>query len=382
MTTSQSEITIFEKMSMLAREHNAVNLGQGFPDSSGPIEVRQKAADYLLNGNNQYPPMVGLLELRESIAVHYLHWQNLKLNPNNEVLVTSGATEALAACFLSLIEPGDEVIVFQPFYDSYVPMIKRAGGVPKFVKLSPPLWNISTEALENVVSEKTKYIVFNNPLNPAAKVYDQEQINLLAKFCIQHNLIAICDEVWEHVIFDALQHIPLMSHPQMRDRCIKIGSAGKIFSMTGWKIGFVMACEPLLKKVTKLHQFLTFTTPPNLQHGVAFGLQMGDDYFFKMRSEFQSSRDYLAKAFVEMGLQVLPSQGSYFLNIDLAGSKISEKDKIWTENLVKSAGVAAIPVSAFYAEDAVETTVRFCFAKKIETLDAGIERLSKFLRGV
>ena len=371
--------TVFETMSRLAREHSAVNLGQGFPDDPGPLDVRQKAADAVVSGWNQYPPMMGLPELRQAIAAHYQRFQGLDLDPEREVMVTSGATEAIAGALMALIEPGDEVVLFQPMYDAYLPLVKRAGGVPRFVKLRPPRWRFSEEDLAAAFSERTKVVLFNNPLNPAGVVYGRDDLALLARFCQRFDAVAVCDEVWEHVIFDNLSHISMMSLPGMRERTVKIGSAGKIFSLTGWKVGLVAAAPQLMAVLSKAHQFLTFTTPPNLQSAVAYGLGKDDAYFSGMRVQFQRSRDRFVSGLRALGLPVLTSSGTYFVNVDLAPLGESN-DVSFCERLVREIGVAAIPVSAFYAEDAVTTVARFCFAKTDATLDAALERLARIAR--
>ena len=371
--------TIFEVMSALAREKNAINLGQGFPDDPGPLDVRQKAADAVVNGWNQYPPMLGIPELRQAVASHYKHWQGLDLDWQQEVMVTSGATEALAGALLALIEPGDEVVLFEPLYDAYLPLVKRAGGIPRFVKLQPPHWRFDEAMLAEAFSPKTKVVLFNNPLNPAGVVYTRADLELLASFCIKHNAIALCDEVWEHIVFDGLRHISMMNIPGMRERTIKIGSAGKIFSLTGWKVGLVCAAPVISKVLGKAHQFLTFTTPPNLQAAVAYGLGKSDDYFETMRNDMQRSRDLFTKGLRERGFTVLDSQGTYFLNVDLA--PLGKNDDVaFCTMMVNEFGVAAIPVSAFYAESPITSVVRFCFAKRDETLNGALERLENFAR--
>ena len=372
-------VSVFEVMSRLAREHDAVNLGQGFPDDPGPEDVRRKAAEAVVDGWNQYPPMLGLPELRQAVATHYRHWQGLALDPDSEIMVTSGATEALAGALLALIEPGDEVILFQPFYDAYLPLVKRAGGVPRFVKLSPPHWRFTEADLAAAFSPKTKVVLFNNPLNPAAIVYGRDDLALLARFCEKFDAIAVCDEVWEHVIFDGRRHEPLIGLPSMRERCVKIGSAGKIFSLTGWKVGFVCAAPKILRVLAKAHQFITFTTPPNLQVAVAYGLGKGDEYFAAMRAEFQRSRDRFVDGLRTLGFPVLDAEGTYFVNVDLAPLGLNEDDETFCKRLVAEHKVAAIPISAFYASDPIRSVVRFCFAKRDATLDAALERLAGVL---
>src|SRR4051812_4608027 len=371
--------TVFEVMSSLARETGAINLGQGFPDDPGPEDVRRAAAEASLNGYNQYPSMMGIPELRTVIAAHYRHWQGLDLDAASEVMVTSGATEALAGAILGIVEPGDEVVLFEPMYDAYLPLVRLAGGIPRFVTLQPPHFRLTEEALAKAFSPKTKAVVFNNPLNPTATVFSNEDLNLLADFCRRFDAIAISDEVWEHVVFDGRRHQPVLGLPGMRDRSVKIGSAGKIFSLTGWKVGFVCAAPPIMKVLAKSHQFLTFTTPPNLQAAVAYGLGKDDGYFDTMRRDFARSRDRFAAGLETLGFRVIPSQGTYFLNIDIAS--LGETDDVaFCRRLVMDHGVAAIPVSAFYAEGAVKNVVRFCFAKQDLTLDAGLERLAGVAR--
>ncbi|THD77242.1 MAG: aminotransferase [Phenylobacterium sp.] len=369
--------TIFEEMSGLARETGAVNLGQGFPDDPGPEAIRAKAADAVLNGYNQYPPMAGLVELRQAVATHYAATQGLDFEPLSEITVTSGATEALAAAFLGLIEPGDEVVVFQPFYDSYLPIIRLAGGVPKLVSLQPPAWRFTRPMLEAAFSERTRFVVLNNPTNPTGVVLPEEDLALLAEFCVAHDAIAICDEVWEQVVFGNARHRPLIAQPGMRERTVKIGSAGKMFGLTGWKVGFLCAAPELTHSLARAHQFLTFTTPPNLQSAVAWGLQNSDDWFRDMPRGLERSRDRLTDGLRREGFAVLASQGTYFLNVDLAASGIGMGDRDFCLHAVRNAGVAAIPVSAFYEADPVTHVMRLCFSKRDATLDAGIARLAK-----
>lgn len=378
---SDLPVSVFEVMSRLAREQDAVNLGQGFPDDPGPRDVREKAAEAVVSGWNQYPPMLGLPELRRAVALHYRHWQGVELDPESEIMITSGATEALAGALLALIEPGDEVVLFQPLYDAYLPLVKRAGGVPRFVRLEPPHWRFTEEMLRAAFGPRTRVVLFNNPLNPTGTVFPREDLALLAGFCAEHDAIAVCDEVWEHVVFDGRRHVPLIALPGMRGRCVKIGSAGKIFSLTGWKVGFVCAAPEILRVLAKAHQFITFTTPPNLQAAVAYGLGKADGHFEEMRADFQRSRDRFAAGLTRLGFPVLETQGSYFLNVDLSPLGLNEDDESFCKRLVLEHKVAAIPVSAFYAADAIRSVVRFCFAKRDATLDLALERLAGVLRG-
>ncbi len=366
-------------MSNLARDLNATNLGQGFPDDPGPEDVRKVAADEVLNGWNQYPPMMGLPPLRAAIAEHYKRLQGLELDPATEVMVTSGATEALADALLAVIEPGDEVVLFQPMYDAYLPLVLRAGGIPRFVTLHPPEWHFSRADLEAAFSPRTKAVVFNNPHNPCGIVYPRQQLELLAEFCVAFDAIAICDEVWEHLTFNNQHHIPVMALPGMRERTIKIGSAGKMFSLTGWKVGLVAAAPDIMRVLAKAHQFTTFTTAPSLQTAVAFGLSKDQAYFDAMRARFARSRDRLCDGMTKLGFSVIPSQGTYFVTVDIAPLGETD-DQEFCQRLVREFGVAAIPVSAFYAQDHVRNIVRFCFAKKDETLDTALEKLQRYFK--
>jgi len=372
--------TIFEVMSGLARETGAINLGQGFPDSNGPPDVVEAAARALTEASNQYPPMAGLPVLRQAVADHYGRHQGLALDWESEVTVTSGATEALAAAIFALVSPGDEVVMIQPMYDAYLPLVLRAGGVPRLIRLEPPAWRLTGDALTEAFSDKTRLVILNNPVNPTGTIWPAADLALLAEWIVRHDAVAISDEVWEHVIFDGAVHRPIMAEQGMRDRTVKIGSGGKIFSLTGWKVGWMIAAPALTKAIAKAHQFLTFTTPPNLQAAVAYGLGKEADYFTTMRADFARSRDRLAAGLELAGWTTLPSEATYFLSVDLAASGIHLDDETFCQLLVRAGGVAAIPVSAFYAEAPVSSVVRLCFAKRDETLDAGIARMAEARR--
>jgi aspartate/methionine/tyrosine aminotransferase len=366
--------TIFTRMSALAAEHRAVNLGQGFPDFGWPQDVVARAAE-ALSGSNQYAPMPGLPELRAAVADHYRRHQGVDMAPE-EVTITSGATEALAAALLALITPGDEVLLFQPLYDAYLPLVLRAGGVPRYVRLAPPSWRITEEALAAAFTPRTRLVVFNNPHNPSSRVFGRDELRLLAEACVRHDAIALTDEVWEHVVFDGHSHIPLASQPGMAERTVKVGSAGKIFSLTGWKVGWVVAPPALGEPIRKAHQFLTFATPPNLQAAVAHGLGKEEAYFAAMRAGFAEARNVLVAGLEACGWRTLAAEGTYFVSIDLTASGVPLGDAEFCERAVREAAVAAIPLSSFYAEEAVTNVVRLCFAKQPETLAAGIERLA------
>eukprot|EP00752_Nemacystus_decipiens_P019018 g17074.t1 len=335
--------TIFEVMSRLAMEHKAVNLGQGFPDVDGPEEVRQIAAEALMAGPNQYPPMMGLPTLRQAVAESEKRFFDIERDPS-DILITSGATEALSDCVMAIVEPGDEVVVLDPCYDCYVPLIERAGGIAKLITLEPPHWTFSDEALDAAFSAKTKAILFNDPLNPASKVFSRVELSRIAARLIQHDAYAICDEVYEHLVFDDAKHIPLSTLPDMAERCVRIGSAGKTFSLTGWKVGYVAGPKALIDPITKAHQFTTFTTPPNLQVAVAHGLGMPDSYYRGLADELAAKRDRLAAGLTEAGLPTLKAEGSYFLIADIGdlglGSDVEAAQRMTVE-----AGVTTVPIA-------------------------------------
>ncbi|MGE3396654.1 MAG: aminotransferase [Sphingomonas sp.] len=367
--------SIFEHMSGLARAHDAVNLGQGFPDFGWPDDVVARAAEALESASNQYPPMRGLPILRDEVAACYRRRQGLAVQPD-QVIVTSGATEAIAASLLALIEPGDEVLLIQPVYDAYLPLVQRAGGVPRFASLTPPGWRLTGEVLAAACTPKTRLVLFNNPHNPTARVFDREELTLLADHCVRHDALVMSDEVWEELVFDGAKHIPLASLPGMAERVVKVGSAGKMFSLTGWKVGWVVAPSALAETIARAHQFLTFTTAPNLQAAVAYGLGKEDAYFDAMRTAFSAPRDRMRAGLEAIGYRPLPAEGTYFMTVDLAASGIAMDDRSFCERAVTEAGVAAIPLSALYTRDAVTTTIRLCFAKLDSTIDAGVERLA------
>lgn len=366
--------SIFAHMSGLAAQHQAINLGQGFPDFGWPEDVVAEAAEALRSRSNQYAPMRGLPELREAVVGHYRKHQSLDISVD-EVTVTSGATEALAAAIMALVTPGDEVLLFQPLYDAYLPLVRRAGGVPRLVRLMPPAWRITAEAIEQAITARTRLLIFNNPHNPTSRLFDVDELQALAGACVRHDLIALTDEVWEHVVFDGKAHVPLAAFPAMRERTVKVGSAGKIFSLTGWKVGWIVAPPELSMPIAKAHQYVTFATPPNLQAAVAYGLGKADAYFDEMRSNFAGARDDMAAALRNAGFAPLPAEGTYFVSVDLDRSGIAADDVTFCERAVRKAGVAAIPVSAFYDANPATNVVRLCFAKQPQTIVEGVERL-------
>jgi aspartate/methionine/tyrosine aminotransferase len=371
--------TIFEEMSRLAIAHKAVNLGQGFPDVDGPEDLRRAAAAALIEGPNQYPPMLGLMALREAVAANWKRFHGLDVDPVREVLITSGATEALSDAINALIEPGDEVVLIEPLYDCYLPLVKRAGGIPKLVRVTPPDWTLDPDALAKAFSPRTKALLLNNPHNPAAKVYSKAELQLLADLVIRHDAYVIADEVYEHIVFDGARHVSMLSLPGMRERTVAIGSAGKSFSVTGWKVGYVTAAPALLDPIAKAHQFTTFTTPPDLQKAVTVGLGKDVGYFDDLAGGLQKKRDRLAQACAPLGMDVIPCQGTYFLTLDMAPLGMEGNDSDLAKRMTIEAGVTAVPVSAFYGADAPKTFLRLCFSKRDEVLDEAVERMRRWL---
>ena len=374
--------TVFEVMSRLAIEHGAINLGQGFPDDNGPDDVRAKAAEAVLAGPNQYPPMLGVAELRQAVAAHAARFYGLEVDWQTEVMVTSGATESLAACILGLLNPGDEVVLFEPLYDSYVPMIRRAGGLPRFVRLEPPDWRLDPDRLAQAFSDKTKFVLLNNPLNPAAKVFSERELGWIAEQVIRHDAYAVCDEVYEHIVFSGARHVPLMSLAGMRERCLRIGSAGKTFSLTGWKVGYTTAAPELLARVAKAHQFVTFTTAPNLQRAVAYGLGKDDAYFSGLARGMEDKRDLIRDGLTQAGFQPAICDGSYFLNADFRALGFNGDDVDFCRYITTEVGVTAVPVSAFFdGDDGPKSLVRFCFCKQDEILEQAVAKLAAHFAG-
>ncbi|MBS1168259.1 MAG: ybdL [Proteobacteria bacterium] len=370
--------TIFEVMSGLARETGAINLGQGFPDVDGPEEVRRAAAEAFLAGPNQYPPMMGLPVLRQAVAAINKRFYGLDIDWASEVMVTSGATEALADAILGLVRPGDEVVLIEPLYDSYLPIVLQAGGIPRPVRIAPPNWQLDPGALASAFSDRTKAILINTPMNPAGKVFSPQELELIASLCQKHDAMVISDEVYEHLVFDGGRHLSPMQLPGMRDRVVRIGSAGKTFSLTGWKVGYVTAAPALMGPIAKAHQFITFTTPPALQTAVAHGLSFGDDYFAGFVTGLQAKRDRLSNGLSALGFSVLPSAGTYFIVTDTGPLGIDD-DAEACLRMTREAGVAAVPVSAFYVSAPPKRFIRFCFSKRDEVLDEAVARLAAWI---
>lgn len=372
--------TIFTVMSALANQHGAVNLGQGFPDADGPLALRERAAQALIEGPNQYPPMMGVEALRQALAAHAKRFYELNYDWRSEIVVTSGGTEALTASIMGLVRPGDEVVLIEPAYDSYRPIVEAVGGVAKPIRLAAPDWALTEAALAAAFSAKTKAIMLNSPMNPAGKVFSRSELETLAKFLMRFDAVAICDEVYEHLTFDGLKHAPFATLPGMYERSVRIGSAGKIFSLTGWKVGWVQGPAALIGAIAKAHQFITFTTPSALQIAVAHGLNTAEDYYLNLAKELEGNRDYLARELKALGFDPLPAQGTYFLTTDISALRFNGSDVDFCKHLTEHARVATIPLSVFFTGDAPQSLVRFAFCKQRAVLEEAVRRLKQHFK--
>ncbi|MFN8028233.1 MAG: pyridoxal phosphate-dependent aminotransferase [Acidimicrobiia bacterium] len=368
--------TIFAEMSALAVEKAAINLGQGFPDTDGPIEVFDAAVAAIRGGHNQYPPGIGTPELRAAIAAHQRHWYGLRFDPDTEVLVTAGATEAIAATILALCEPGDEVVTFEPYYDSYAASIAMAGAQRNVVQLRAPDWSFDPEALRAAITPRTKLLLLNSPHNPTGKVFTREELALVAELCVAHDLVAMTDEVYEHLVFEG-EHLPLATFPGMADRTITISSAGKTFSCTGWKIGWVCARSELVAAVRTAKQFLTYVNGGPFQPAVAVGLGLPDDVIRGIGAELHEKHARLGHGLAAAGFDVLPAHGTYFVTVDI--TPFGETDGLaFCRSLPDRCGVVAVPSVVFYDDKAAGSPlVRFAACKRLEVIDEAVARLAK-----
>lgn len=370
--------SIFTDMTMLAIEHGAVNLSQGFPDFDGPLEIREAAARFILSGPNQYSPTIGMPSLRRAVADKMSRFHKLSLDPDLEVTALAGATEGLAATLLGLVEPGDEVILLEPSYDLYPAMIARAGGVPVYVTLERPGFGLPQKELMAAFGERTKAIVVNNPQNPCGKVFSRDELELISSLCERYDAYAIGDEVYEHMVYDEREHVTLLDVKGLRRRAVVISSTAKTFSMTGWKVGYTAACPELTEAVRMAHQFITYCTPSAFQEAMAAAIGMGDDYYRGLLESYTGKRALLCGALCDMGFDVIEPEGTYYCFIDI-GDLDFEDDLAFCRYLAKQVGVAAIPSSFFWKDRrGGRDLVRFCFCKKDETLKEGIRRLGKW----
>jgi N-succinyldiaminopimelate aminotransferase len=371
--------TIFAEMSARAVATGSINLGQGFPDRDGPAPIARAAADAILAGKgNQYPPGPGVPELRRAVTEHQQRFYALDYDPDTEVLVTTGATEAIAAALLALVEPGDEVIAFEPYYDSYAANIAMAGGTRVPVTLRPPGFRPDLDELAQAITPRTRLILLNSPHNPTGSVFTRDELAAIARLAVTHDLLVVTDEVYEHLVFDG-EHVPIAQFPGLRERTVTISSAGKTFSFTGWKIGWVTATPELVSAVKTAKQFLTYVSGGPFQYAIAEALALPDAYYDTLRQELKAQRDLLTRGLAEIGFEVYPPQGTYFVTTDIR--PLGEPDGLeFCRTLPERAGVVAIPSAVFYDDqDAARTQVRFAFCKRPEVLTEALTRLKTFL---
>ncbi len=375
-----STTTIFSAMTALAEETGALNLGQGFPDEDGPSVVVEAAVDALRSAHNQYAPLAGVPVLREAIAAHQSRHYGITLDPATDVQVTFGATEALAAALLAFVGPGDEVVALDPVYDSYAALVERAGGTLRPIKLQPPHWRVEPELIAAAVTPRTRVLLLNTPHNPTGRVLDRHELELLAALCVERDLIALTDEVYEHLVFDG-EHTPLATLPGMRDRTLTISSMGKTFGLTGWKIGWAAGPAELVAKVRSVKQFLTFSGGTPLQYGAAAALALPDSEITAAAAVLRGKRDRLAAGLAGAGFEVLPTAGTYFLSVDTAHIPGAENATELSLRLPHEAGVVAIPIAAFRSDPdgPARSLLRFAFCKRDEVLDEGAARLADWV---
>ena len=370
--------TIFSEMSALAAATGSVNLGQGFPDTDGPREVAEAAAAAILGGRgNQYPPGNGIPELCQAIAEHQRRFYGLDFDPGSEVLVTAGATEGIAAALLALVEPGDEVIAFEPYYDSYAACVALAGGVRVPVTLRPPAFRPDLDALRAAITPRTRLILLNSPHNPTGSVFTRAELAAIAELARERDLLVVADEVYEHMVYVG-EHVPIGSLPGMAERTVSISSAGKTFSFTGWKIGWVTATAELVAAVRAVKQFLTFVSGGPFQYAIAEALRMPDAYFTGISAGLRVKRDLLCAGLAEAGFAVYPPEGTYFVTTDIR--PLSDADGVqFCRDLPRQAGVVAIPSAVLYDDqEAGRTQVRFAFCKRPEVLQDALARIEKW----
>lgn len=362
-------------MTALSNASGAINLSQGFPDFDGPEAVRRMAAEAILNGPNQYTPSPGTPELRRAVCDKMRRFYDVEVDPDTEVTVTAGATEALAAAILGIVEPGDEVVLLDPSYDQYAPIVARAGGVPVHVALERPGFGLPRAELERAFGPRTRAIIINNPQNPCAKVYSAGELGFIGALCVRHDAIAIGDEVYEHLVYDGRRHTTLLAVSNLKDRAIVISSTAKTFSMTGWKVGWAVGSAHLTAAVRSAHQFLTFCTPGPLQRAMAGAVAMDDGYYHGLLADYTRRREKLCNALLDLGFDVLPCEGTYYVSLSIAKLDF-EDDLAFCRYLTQNVKVAAIPSSFFFHErQGGRDLVRLCFCKRDGTLDEAIRRL-------
>ena len=369
--------SVIREMSRLAARHDAVNLAQGFPDFPAPDVIKQAAADAIAADVNQYAITWGAKPLRDAIAAKYLDHYGLNLDPEREITVCCGATEGMIASLLAVSNPGDEVVIFEPFYENYGPDTLLAGARRKFVRLRPPGWTFDRDELRRAFSHQTKAIILNSPANPTGHVFGREELEFIAGLCLEFDALAITDEIYEHILYDGARHLPMMCLPGMRDRTVLVNSMSKTYSVTGWRVGWVLASPDLTESIRKVHDFLTVGAAAPLQQAGAIALSLPGEYYAKLAHDYQARRDAMLEMLDRVGFKCVRPEGAYYVMADISSFGFSN-DLECVRHLIEHVGVAAVPGSSFFShpEDGA-TLIRFCFCKKYETLKAAEDRLKK-----
>ena len=370
--------SVIRDMTRLANQHGAINLGQGFPDFPAPEELKDAAARAIAEDHNQYPITWGVPAFREAIAAAYLRDYGMTIDPETEICVTCGSTEAMIASMLGVLDPGDEVVVFEPFYENYGPDSILAGAVPRLVSLRPPDWTFDESELRAAFGPRTRAIVINTPNNPTGKVFTREELTAIAELCIEHDAIAITDEIYEHITYDGAEHVPIATLPGMAERTVTISALSKTYSVTGWRVGWAIAPAPLMAGIRPVHDFLTVAAAAPLQVAGITALQLPPSYFERMRADYEERRDVMLRVLAESGFEVAsPPRGAYYVMADCSHLGLGD-DVAAARHLVEHVGVATVPGSSFVSDPADGAhLLRFAFCKRVETLEAAGDRLSR-----
>lgn len=368
--------SVIREMSRIAAAHKAVNLAQGFPDFPAPQKIKEAAVRAVMDDHNQYAITWGTKDLRNSIAWKVQRDYGVELDPERQITVCCGSTECMVSSLLATVNPGDEVIIFEPFYENYGPDVILCGASPKYIRLHPPEFSFDPEELKAAFSERTRAIIINSPNNPTGKVFNRDELNLIAQLCIQYDVLAITDEIYEHILYDNTEHIPLWTLPGMAERTLAINSASKTYSVTGWRIGYVIASPEITQSVRKVHDFLTVGAAAPLQAAIAEAMHFGPDYYQELSSFYKERRDFMLKELTAVGFQCTRPSGAYYIMTDILGW---DNDVDFARYLAEKIGVAVVPGSSFYRDDNPDRHrfIRFCFCKELSTLEAAVERLQK-----
>ena len=373
--------SVIREMTRLCQQHGGVNLAQGFPDFSAPETLKAEAARAVMADVNQYAITWGAKRLRDALVAKQQRYTGIAYDPETEVTVCCGSTECMASTMLALVDPGEEVVVFEPFYENYGPDAILCGATPRFVRLKEPDWSYDPAELEKAFSNRTKAIIINTPNNPTGKVFTRAELEHIAALCRKWNVVAVTDEIYEHILFDGAEHVPLASLEGMRERTVTIGGASKTYSVTGWRVGWCLAPPALTSAIRKVHDFLTVGAPAPLQEAAAVALESPREYYERLAENYREKRDYLVPALEGAGFRAFAPRGAYYVMTDISGFGFSD-DVAFARHLVATAGVAAVPGSSFYHDPAAgRQRLRFHFARRRETLESAVERLSRLKAG-